>query len=93
MRTARVRDTTINLRASSERRALIDRAATALGKSRTDFVLDAAAEKAQQVLLDRTIFALDAVSYRRFERLLDGPLKKRADVMRLLERRAPWERK
>ena len=34
---------------------IIDRAAVLVGKSRTEFVLEAASEKAQQVLLDRTV--------------------------------------
>jgi len=84
------RDTTINLRVSTARRSLIDQAAAALGKSRTDFLLEAAAEKAQQVLLDRTVFALDAAAFRRFERLLEAPLRG-SRVKRLLARRAPWE--
>lgn len=86
------RDSVINLRADSGRRALIDRAASAVGKSRTEFVLEAATEKAQQVLLDRTVFALDGATFRRFVKALDAPLKTSA-LRRLLERRAPWERR
>lgn len=86
------RDSVINLRADSGRRALIDRAASAVGKSRTEFVLEAAAEKAQQVLLDRTVFALDAATFQRFVKSLDAPLKTSA-IKRLLARRAPWERR
>ncbi len=86
------RDTTINLRVSTARRSLIDQAAAALGKSRTDFLLEAAAEKAQQVLLDRTVFALDPAAFKKFERLLAAPVA-RTRVKRLLSRRAPWERR
>ena len=84
------RDTTINLRVSTARRSLIDQAAAALGKSRTDFLLEAATEKAQQVLLDRTVFALDPGAFRRFEKLLQAPID-RSGVNRLMKRRAPWE--
>jgi uncharacterized protein (DUF1778 family) len=42
----------INLRASPEQRDLIDRAASLLGDSRSDFILEAACERAQSVLLD-----------------------------------------
>ncbi len=87
------RNTIINLRASTERRSLIDQAAALVGKSRTDFVLDAAAEKAQQVLLDRTLFVLDRAAHARFVELLEAPLKKNAALARLLKRRAPWERR
>lgn len=85
------RDSVINLRADSLRRALIDRAASLVGKSRTEFVLEAASEKAQQVLLDRTVFALDASTFTRFAKLLDAPLRNRA-IKKLLSRKAPWER-
>ena len=86
------RETTINLRAPAAQRALIDRAAQAQGKSRTDFMLEAACEKAQQVLLDRTVFALDARRFRRFVELLDAPVDTSQALTRLLRKRAPWER-
>ena len=46
------RTRTINLRIGDERRALIDRAAEATGKDRTEFMLDAATREATTVLLD-----------------------------------------
>lgn len=85
------RETTINLRAPSTQRALIDQAAQLLGKNRTDFMLEAACEKAQQVLLDRTAFSLDEDSLQRFNALLEAPLENSDAVLRLLSRRAPWE--
>lgn len=86
------RETVINLRASAAQRALIDKAAQAQGKSRTDFMLEAASERAQQVLLDRTVFTLDAGHYRRFAKLLDAPVKASEALNRLLGKSAPWER-
>ncbi len=86
------RETTINLRAPAAQRALIDRAAEVQGKSRTDFMLEAACEKAQQVLLDRTVFALDTRRFRRFVELLDAPVDTHQALTRLLAKRAPWER-
>ena len=47
-----MRNVAINLRARPEQRDLIDRAAKLLGRSRSDFMLEAACEKAQSVLLD-----------------------------------------
>ncbi len=91
--TSTARETTINLRASTARRALIDQAAQLSGKSRTDFMLDAACEKAQQVMLDRTVFALDKSGFRRFAKILDAPITNSNAILRLLKRRAPWESK
>jgi uncharacterized protein (DUF1778 family) len=48
--------TVINLRTPASQRELIDRAAQLQGKSRTEFMLEASREKAQQVLLDKTLF-------------------------------------
>jgi uncharacterized protein (DUF1778 family) len=86
------RETIINLRARAAQRALIDQAAEVQGKSRTEFMLEAACEKAQQVLLDRTVFALDAKRFRRFVELLDAPVDTGGALGRLLARHAPWER-
>ncbi len=49
-----MRDISINLRARTEQRNLIDRAASTLGKNRSDFMLEAACEKTQAIVLDRT---------------------------------------
>jgi len=53
-----VRGETINLRASRKQKVLIDRAAEALGRSRSDFMLDTACREAESVLLDRRYFTL-----------------------------------
>ncbi|MBT3627761.1 MAG: DUF1778 domain-containing protein, partial [Rhodospirillaceae bacterium] len=50
---------TINLRASAEQKALIDRAASHLGKTRTEFMLDSAREAAENALLDQRLFLLN----------------------------------
>jgi uncharacterized protein (DUF1778 family) len=54
------RDTAINLRARASDRDLIDRAAQAQGKTRSEFMLEAARERARQVLVDQVFFQLDA---------------------------------
>ncbi len=48
----------LNLRIKPEERGLIDRAAKTLGKTTTDFVLDAARRAAEDALLDRTVLAV-----------------------------------
>src|ERR1700743_3244538 len=44
---------TINLGASRKQKALIDQAAEALGRTRSDFMLDTVCREAEAVLLDR----------------------------------------
>jgi uncharacterized protein (DUF1778 family) len=82
----------INLRTDEARRALIDRAAAALGKDRTEFMLEAATREAQSVLLDRRFFELGDAAFRRFEKALDAPTADNPRLRSLLKRRASWER-
>ena len=68
-----MRDLAINLRALPEQWDLIDHAASLLGKNRSDFVLEAACEKAQEVVLDQVHFPLDDDRFWQFTALLDVP--------------------
>jgi uncharacterized protein (DUF1778 family) len=86
------REITINLRAGSAQKELIDRAAQAQGKKRTEFMLEAACEKAEQVLIDRAFFPLEAEGFRQFTKALDGPLRHPDRVARLLAKKSPWEK-
>jgi len=86
-----MRDTAITLRARAEQRDLIDYAARLTGKNRSDFMLDAACDKAQAVLLDQVFFNLDAEKYRRFTKLLDAPPAGDAGLKRLKAVKAPWK--
>ena len=52
-----MRDAAINLRALPQQRDLIDQAAQLLGKTRSDFMLEAACDKAQSVLLEQVLFS------------------------------------
>ncbi len=86
------RDVTINLRANRRQRALIDRAAEALGKNRSDFMLEAACREADAVLLDRRMFVLESNAYKRFTAALDKPPLDNSRLRRLLATKAPWGR-
>lgn len=86
-----LRDVTINLRAKRSQRSLIDKAAAALGKNRSDFMLEAACREAETVLLDRRYFALDEKTFRRFMDELERPPAENARLRRSLSTRAPWE--
>ena len=88
-----MRDTAINLRARAEQRDLIDYAARLTGKNRSDFMLDAACDKAQAVLLDQVFFALDAGRLRQFKQLLDAPPARNTGLERLKAIKAPWSAK
>jgi len=85
------RDALINLRVQRRQRELIDRAASVLGKHRTEFVLDAACREAENVLLDQRMFMLDAAAYRRFVALLNSPPRENEKLRALLLKKAPWD--
>ena len=88
-----MRDAAINLRARPEQRDLIDQAAELLGKSRSDFMLEAACDKAQSVLLDQVFFRLDAEKLRQFTKLLDAPPARNPGLERLMAVKPPWGKK
>lgn len=85
-----MRDAAINLRALPEQRDLIDQAAALLGKNRSDFMLEAACERARAIVLDQTFFQLDAAKFARFSRLLDTPPRNNAALDRLMAVKPPW---
>lgn len=86
-----MRDAAINLRALPEQRDLIDQAAAALGKNRSDFMLEAACDRARSVLLDQVFFSLDADKFEQFVALVDAPPAPNAGLERLLAVKAPWD--
>jgi uncharacterized protein (DUF1778 family) len=86
------RGVTINLRADRRRRTLIDRAAAAVGKNRSEFMLDAACREATSILLDQRLFMLDEKAFKQFMAALDKPPAENPKLRRLLSTRPPWER-
>jgi uncharacterized protein (DUF1778 family) len=85
------RGVVINLRASSSLRDLIDRAARLVGQNRSEFMLESARRRAEDVLLDQRLFVLDEGKYQAFLSILDAPAKPTQELKRLLARQAPWE--
>ena len=85
-----MRDAAINLRALPAQRDLIDHAASLLGRNRSDFMLEAACDRAQAVLLDQVFFHLDADQFKQFTDLLDAPPAPNAGLERLMAVQAPW---
>lgn len=88
----KLRAENINLRVSRSQKALIDRAADALGRSRSEFMLNAACQQAESVLLDRRYFVLSDAEFRRFTAMLDKPPASNPRLERLLSTKAPWNK-
>lgn len=82
---------TISIRAKANQRNLIDQAAQRLGRSRSDFMLEAACREAEGVLLDQTYFALDSETFAQFQAMLDKSPESTDRLRRLLMRKVPWK--
>ena len=90
MTTAPKRET-LNLRIKPELRGMIDRAAELSGKSRTDFVLEAARRAAEDAMLDRSLFSVGREVYAEFLARLDAPPQANARLREALRSTAPWD--
>jgi len=81
----------INLRALDSQRSLIDRAASLLGKNRSDFMLETACREAENILLDQRLFMLSKKDFDSFMATLVAPVKDNAALHNLMAHKAPWE--
>ena len=82
---------TLNLRIKPDDRGLIDRAAKLTGKTKTDFVLEAARRAAEDALLDRTLFVVGPEAFDAFRARLDERPHPNEKLRRTLQTPAPWE--
>ena len=81
----------LNLRIRTEDRGLIDRAARLAGKTRTDFVLDAAKRMAEETLLDRAIIQAEPGAFSAFIKRLDAPARPNPRLRKSLRSGPPWD--
>jgi uncharacterized protein (DUF1778 family) len=80
----------VNLRVREDVRDLIDQAARASGKTRSDFMIEAARQAAENALLDRTFVRVDPETYAQFLSVLDRPPSGEG-YERLMRARKPWK--
>jgi uncharacterized protein (DUF1778 family) len=82
----------LTIRIRPEDRGLIDLAAGATGKNRTEFIVEAARRAAEDALLDRTLFELDADEFEAVEAWFDAPPEPNELLRRTMQTPAPWEK-
>jgi uncharacterized protein (DUF1778 family) len=82
----------INLRIEASTRRLIDDAAAALGKTRTEFMVESARRQAIDVLLDQRLFVLDARRHTAFVQALDNAPAPGPKLRSLLRRVPAWQK-
>ena len=90
--TTKPRRDTLNLRIPAAERNLIDRAAQSAGKTRTDFILEAARRAAEEALLDRALMVVSPEAYSDFLKRLDRPPQPNERLRRTMQAKAPWKR-
>lgn len=71
---------------------MIDDAAAALGKTRTEFMIETARRQAIDVLVDRRLFALAPEDYDAFMAALDNPPAPGPKLKALLGRTPAWRK-
>ena len=69
---------------------MIDRAAHTAGKTRTEFMVEAARRAAHETLLDAALILVDRGTFNRFKKLFDAPPKPDARLRALVSLKAPW---
>ncbi len=80
----------VNLRVREDIRDLIDQAAKIQGRSRSDFMIDAARRAAEEALLDQTLVRVDRETYEHFVAVLDQPPAGEG-YERLMAAPSPWK--
>lgn len=88
--TKRIRSERIEVRATREDRALIDRAVAAAGTDLTEFVLSNLTVAAHRVLADRTEFALGSDAVDAWEKINRRPARSLSGLRDLMSRPSPF---
>src|ERR1700730_1849578 len=92
-RSRRVRsEANIHIRATQQIKQLIDTGAVSLGKTRSEFMLDSARQRAIDVLLDQRLFVLEPAKYDAFISALDNPPPAGAKLKALMRRKPLWQK-
>lgn len=85
------KDHPVSMRLPDADIALIDRAASARGRSRTDFVREAAVRAAEDVLMDQRLVRMSAEGFAEFIALLEKPAEAVPSLVEVLRRPPPWD--
>ena len=83
---------TLNIRIKPEVRDLIDRAAKARGKNRSEFILDSARLAAEDTLLDQVVMTVSPQAFEQFQARLDMQPNANDRLRKTMLTPAPWDR-
>ena len=85
------KDEVIQIRASAETKAILNRAAALRGQRLSEFMLDSARRRAEEAVLDQRAFFLDARAHESFLAMLDKPVKPDAALRARMRRKPAWQ--
>lgn len=85
------KDHPLSMRLPEADLAIIDRAAQLRGRSRTDFVRDAAVRAAEATLMENTPIRMSPDGFAAFVAAISAPAKPVPEMVELFQRKAPWE--
>ena len=89
---AKRKDHPLSMRLPEGDIAIIDRAADLRGRSRTDFVREAAVRAAEEVLMESTLVRMSAEGFEAFVQAVSSPAAPVPAMVASLRRKAPWEK-
>ena len=81
----------IVVRTTPSIRVLLERAARVSHKSLSEFLLEAGIKAAEEVLVDRRLFRLDAAAWEAFQDVLDRPVTPNPRLAKLLSTKSVLE--
>jgi len=90
-RASRRKDHPLSMRLPETDLAIIDRAASLRGRSRTEFVRDAAVRAAEEILVENVIIRMSPDGFSAFIAALDAPATPVPEMIETLRRPAPWD--
>ncbi|WP_370678228.1 DUF1778 domain-containing protein [Pleomorphomonas sp. PLEO] len=88
---AKRKDYPVSMRLPEADLAIIDRAARLRGRSRTDFVREAAMQAAEEVVLQTLPIRMSPEGFQAFMDVLSEPAQPVSAMVEALKRPAPWE--
>ena len=90
-RVVKRKDHPLSMRLPEADIAIIDRAANLRGRSRTDFVREAAVRAAEDVVMETAPIRMSPAGFKAFMAALSEPARHVPEMIELFRRKAPWE--
>jgi uncharacterized protein (DUF1778 family) len=90
-RRARKKDHPLSMRLPESDIAIIDRAADLRGRSRTDFVREAAVRAAEEIVMENALIRMSPKGFSAFMSAIAAPAAAIPELVEVLKREAPWE--